>query len=102
ITKQPVDKIVEFCDDTAPPGHNALSLPDAPPYQTEKVPGKPGIKNPDTGKVIEEPVDDVIKHGPKTGTPETKTVEIPFETKREFNPKLQPGEERVKQEGQPG
>ncbi|EYM14089.1 hypothetical protein V711_02617, partial [Staphylococcus aureus T63897] len=26
---------------------------------------------------------------------ETKTVEIPFETKREFNPKLQPGEERV-------
>ncbi|WP_180992394.1 G5 domain-containing protein, partial [Staphylococcus aureus] len=45
---------------------------------------------------------DVIKHGPKTGTPETKTVEIPFETKREFNPKLQPGEERVKQEGQPG
>ncbi len=33
---------------------------------------------------------------------ETKTVEIPFETKREFNPKLQPGEERVKQEGQPG
>ncbi|WP_258311424.1 E domain-containing protein, partial [Staphylococcus aureus] len=42
-------------------------------YQTEKVPGKPGIKNPDTGKVIEEPVDDVIRHGPKTGTPETKT-----------------------------
>ncbi|HDF6589937.1 TPA: E domain-containing protein, partial [Staphylococcus aureus] len=73
-----------------------------PTDQTEKVPGKPGIKNPDTGKVIEEPVDDVIKHGPKTGTPETKTVEIPFETKREFNPKLQPGEERVKQEGQPG
>nr|WP_269473360.1 G5 domain-containing protein [Staphylococcus aureus] len=27
---------------------------------------------------------------------------MPFETKREFNPKLQPGEERVKQEGQPG
>ncbi len=49
--------------------------------------------------MIEEPVDDVIKHGPKTGTPETKTVEIPFETKREFNPKLQPREERVKQEG---
>ncbi|QKV61299.1 hypothetical protein HUW54_12705 [Staphylococcus aureus] len=23
---------------------------------------------------------------------------MPFETKREFNPKLQPGEERVKQE----
>ncbi len=39
----------------------------------------------------------LIKHGPKTGTPKTKTVEIPFKTKREFNPKLQPGEERVKQ-----
>ncbi len=39
----------------------------------------------------------LMQRGPKTGTPETKTVEIPFETKREFNPKLQPGEERVKQ-----
>ncbi|HCU7774862.1 TPA: E domain-containing protein, partial [Staphylococcus aureus] len=83
-------------------GHKDIFDPNLPTDQTEKVPGKPGIKNPDTGKVIEEPVDDVIKHGPKTGTPETKTVEIPFETKREFNPKLQPGEERVKQEGQPG
>ena len=31
---------------------------------------------------------------------ETKTVEIPFETKREFNPKLQP-RRAIKQEGQP-
>ncbi|HHZ6729096.1 TPA: G5 domain-containing protein [Staphylococcus aureus] len=102
ITKQPVDKIVEFGGEKIPQGHKDIFDPNLPTDQTEKVPGKPGIKNPDTGKVIEEPVDDVIKHGPKTGTPETKTVEIPFETKREFNPKLQPGEERVKQEGQPG
>ena len=38
--------------------------------------------------MIEEPVDDVIKHGPKTRVHQKqKTVEIPFETKREFNPK---------------
>ncbi|MEB2864104.1 G5 domain-containing protein [Staphylococcus aureus] len=46
----------------------------------------------------------MIKHGPKTGTPETKAVEIPFETKREFNPeKLQRNvEKRVGLEGQQG
>ncbi len=102
ITKDPVNELTEFGGEKIPQGHKDIFDPNLPTEQTEKVPGKPGIKNPDTGKVIEEPVDDVIKHGPKTGTPETKTVEIPFETKREFNPKLQPGEERVKQEGQPG
>ncbi|HGZ8067357.1 TPA: LPXTG-anchored surface protein SasG [Staphylococcus aureus] len=102
ITKDPVNELTEFGGEKIPQGHKDIFDPNLPTDQTEKVPGKPGIKNPDTGKVIEEPVDDVIKHGPKTGIPETKTVEIPFETKREFNPKLQPGEERVKQEGQPG
>ncbi|HFU7136437.1 TPA: LPXTG-anchored surface protein SasG [Staphylococcus aureus] len=102
ITKDPVNELTEFGGEKIPQGHKDIFDPNLPTDQTEKVPGKPGIKNPDTGKVIEEPVDDVIKQGPKTGTPETKTVEIPFETKREFNPKLQPGEERVKQEGQPG
>ncbi len=102
ITKDPINELTEFGGEKIPQGHKDIFDPNLPTDQTEKVPGKPGIKNPDTGKVIEEPVDDVIKHGPKTGTPETKTVEIPFETKREFNPKLQPGEERVKQEGQPG
>ncbi|MDR7683728.1 E domain-containing protein [Staphylococcus argenteus] len=101
-TKDPINELTEFGGEKIPQGHKDIFDPNLPTDQTEKVPGKPGIKNPDTGKVIEEPVDDVIKHGPKTGTPETKTVEIPFETKREFNPKLQPGEERVKQEGQPG
>ncbi|MBF0704367.1 E domain-containing protein, partial [Staphylococcus aureus] len=67
ITKQPVDKIVEFGGEKIPQGHKDIFDPNLPTDQTEKVPGKPGIKNPDTGKVIEEPVDDVIKHGPKTG-----------------------------------
>ncbi|HEH1374794.1 TPA: LPXTG-anchored surface protein SasG [Staphylococcus aureus] len=102
ITKDPVNELTEYGPETIAPGHRDEFDPKLPTGEKEEVPGKPGIKNPDTGKVIEEPVDDVIKHGPKTGTPETKTVEIPFETKREFNPKLQPGEERVKQEGQTG
>ncbi len=86
ITKQPVDKIVEFGGEERKYRKviKISLIQTSPTDQTEKVPGKPGIKNPDTGKVIEEPVDDVIKHGPKTGTPETKTVKIPFETKREL------------------
>ncbi|PNZ09276.1 hypothetical protein CD113_12265, partial [Staphylococcus simiae] len=76
--------------------------PNLPTDSTEEHPGKPGVKNPETGEVVTPPVDDVTKHGPKTGTPETRTEEVPFETKREFNPNLNPGEERVKQEGRPG
>ncbi|HDJ3416324.1 TPA: G5 domain-containing protein, partial [Staphylococcus aureus] len=48
------------------------------------------------------PVDDVTKHGPKAGEPEVTKEEIPFEKKREFNPDLKPGEEKVTQEGQTG
>ncbi|MDN8875519.1 G5 domain-containing protein, partial [Staphylococcus aureus] len=48
------------------------------------------------------PEDDEIPHGPHTRTPDTTPLEIPFATKREFNTKLQPCEERVNQEGQPG
>ena len=46
---------------------------------TEEVPGKPGIKNPETGEVVTPPVDDVTKHGPKAGEPEVTKEEIPFE-----------------------
>ena len=56
---------------------------------------------PDTGKVTP-PVDDVTKYGPVDGDPITSTEEIPFDKKREFNPDLKPGEERVKQKGEPG
>lgn len=34
--------------------------------------------------------------------PETKTEDIPFDTKREFDPDLKPGEERVVQKGEKG
>ena len=42
-------------------------------------------------------MDDVTKYGPVDGDPITSTEEIPFDKKREFNPDLKPGEERVKQ-----
>ena len=47
-------------------------------------------------------MDDVTKYGPVDGDPITSTEEIPFDKKREFNPDLKPGEERVKQKGEPG
>ena len=39
------------------------------PKGSEEVPGKPGIKNPDTGEVVTPPVDDVTKYGPVDGDP---------------------------------
>ena len=53
-------------------------------------------------EVVTPPVDDVTKYGPVDGDPITSTEEIPFDKKREFNPDLKPGEERVKQKGEPG
>ncbi len=60
----------------------------------EDVPGKPGVKNPDTGEVVTPPVDDVTKYGPVDGDPITSTEEIPFDKKREFDPNLAPGTRR--------
>ncbi len=102
VTKEPIDEIIEFGGEEVPQGHKDEFDPKLPVDQTEKIPGKPGVKNPETGEVIVPPVDDVIKHGPKAGTPEVTTTEIPFETKREFNPDLAPGTESVKQKGKPG
>ena len=44
ITKQPVDKIVEFGGEKIPQGHKDIFDPNLPTDQTEKVPGKPGIR----------------------------------------------------------
>uniref|UniRef100_UPI0034DAFA54 G5 domain-containing protein n=1 Tax=Staphylococcus epidermidis TaxID=1282 RepID=UPI0034DAFA54 len=62
----------------------------------------PGVKNPDTGEVVTPPVDDVTKYGPVDGDPITSTEEIPFDKKREFDPNLAPGTEKVVQKGEPG
>ncbi|MEN1993047.1 G5 domain-containing protein, partial [Staphylococcus hominis] len=58
--------------------------------------------NPNTGEVVTPPVDDVTKYGPVDGDPITETKEIPYETKREFDPKLAPGTEEVVQKGENG
>ncbi|MEJ7373096.1 accumulation-associated protein Aap, partial [Staphylococcus epidermidis] len=102
VTKQPVDEIVHYGGEEIKPGHKDEFDPNAPKGSQEDVPGKPGVKNPDTGEVVTPPVDDVTKYGPVDGDPITSTEEIPFDKKREFNPDLKPGEERVKQKGEPG
>ncbi len=53
-------------------------------YQQEKkeeVPGKPGIKNPETGDVVRPPVDSVTKYGPVKGDSIVEKEEIPLEKK---------------------
>ncbi|MCG7843631.1 accumulation-associated protein Aap, partial [Staphylococcus epidermidis] len=95
ITKQPVDEIVHYGGEEIKPGHKDEFDPNAPKGSQTTQPGKPGVKNPDTGEVVTPPVDDVTKYGPVDGDPITSTEEIPFDKKREFNPDLKPGEERV-------
>ncbi|MCQ9303746.1 plasmin-sensitive LPXTG-anchored glycoprotein Pls, partial [Mammaliicoccus sciuri] len=102
VTKNPVDEIVHFAPEAVPQGHKDEFDPSLPVDGTEEVPGKPGIKNPDTGEVVTPPVDDVTKHGPVPGEPIVTKDPIPFETKREFNPDLPPGTEQVKQPGKNG
>ncbi|QRJ12583.1 hypothetical protein HJI06_00655 [Staphylococcus epidermidis] len=102
ITKQPVDEIVHYGGEEIKPGHKDEFDPNAPKGSQEDVPGKPGVKNPDTGEVVTPPVDDVTKYGPVDGDPITSTEEIPFDKKREFDPNLAPGTEKVVQKGEPG
>ncbi|MBC9756073.1 Accumulation-associated protein, partial [Klebsiella pneumoniae] len=92
----------EFSSENIQQGEKDICDPNIPTDQTEKGQGKQGNKNKIVGRVRDEQ-EKAFKLTPNlVNKTETKTVEIPFETKREFNPKLQPGEERVKQEGQPG
>ncbi|HDY9505687.1 TPA: E domain-containing protein, partial [Staphylococcus argenteus] len=102
ITKQPVDEIVHYGGEEIKPGHKDEFDPNAPKGSQENIPGKPGVKNPDTGEVVTPPVDDVTKYGPVDGDPITSTEEIPFNKKREFDPNLAPGTEKVVQKGEPG
>ena len=47
-------------------------------------------------------MDDVTKYGPVDGDPIVDKEEIPYETKREFDPNLKAGEEKVVQKGENG
>ncbi|MBC2994613.1 E domain-containing protein, partial [Staphylococcus hominis] len=102
VTKNAVDEIVHFAPEAVPQGHKDEFDPNAPKGSEEEVPGKPGIKNPDTGEVVTPPVDDVTKHGPVDGDPIIEKEEIPFDKKREFDPDLAPGTEEVVQKGENG
>ncbi|MBF2319373.1 E domain-containing protein, partial [Staphylococcus hominis] len=48
VTKNAVDEIVHFAPEEVPQGHKDEFDPNAPKGSEEEVPGKPGIKNPDT------------------------------------------------------
>ena len=52
--------------------------------------------------MVTPPVDDVTKYGPVDGDPIVEKEEIPYETKRKFNPDLAPGTEEVVQNGENG
>ena len=97
-----MDEIVHYGGEEVPQGHKDEFDPNAPKGSEEEVPGKPGIKNPDTGEVVTPPVDDVTKYGPVDGDPIVDKEEIPYETKREFDPNLKPGTEEVVQKGENG
>ena len=47
-------------------------------------------------------MDDVTKYGPVDGDPIVDKEEIPFDKKREFDPNLKPGTEKVVQKGENG
>ncbi|WP_240510720.1 G5 domain-containing protein [Corynebacterium hadale] len=68
---------------------------------TNSMPGEPNI----TEKVVEEPVDQVIKVGTKPSEASEKvswTAQVPFEVETRPNPELKPGEIKVAQKGVPG
>ena len=102
ITKEAVDEIVHYGGEEVPQGHKDVFDPEAPKDSVEEIPGKPGVKNPDTKEEVTPPVDDVTKYGPVDGNPIVDKEEIPYETKRKFNPDLAPGTEEVVQKGENG
>ncbi|MCC5203465.1 E domain-containing protein, partial [Staphylococcus aureus] len=67
ITKDPINELTEYGPETITPGHRDEFDPKLPTGEKEEVPGKPGIKNPETGDVVRPPVDSVTKYGPVKG-----------------------------------
>ncbi|KIT73453.1 E domain-containing protein, partial [Staphylococcus aureus] len=52
ITKDPINELTEYGPETIAPGHRDEFDPKLPTGEKEEVPGKPGIKNPETGDVV--------------------------------------------------
>ena len=95
-----MDEIVHYGGEEIKPGHKDELIQTHRKVE-EDVPGKPGIKNPETGETVTPPVDGVTKYGPVDGAIVDKE-EIPYETKREFDKDLAPGTEKVVQKGENG
>ncbi len=65
VTKEPTDEIVNYAPEIIPHGTREEIGPNLPEGETKVIPGKDGLKDPETGEIIEEPQDEVIIHGAK-------------------------------------
>ncbi|HEG8662916.1 TPA: E domain-containing protein, partial [Staphylococcus aureus] len=65
VTKEPIDEIVNYAPEIIPHGTREEIDPNLPEGETKVIPGKDGLKDPETGEIIEEPQDEVIIHGAK-------------------------------------
>ncbi len=65
VTKEPTDEIVNYAPEIIPHGTREEIDPNLPEGETKVIPGKDGLKDPETGEIIEEPQDEVIIHGAK-------------------------------------
>ncbi|WP_332298960.1 E domain-containing protein [Mammaliicoccus sciuri] len=68
VTKEPTDEIVNYAPEIIPHGTHEEIDPNLPEGETKVIPGKDGLKDPETGEIIEEPQDEVIIHGAKEDT----------------------------------
>ena len=68
VTKEPTDEIVNYAPEIIPHGTHEEIDPNLPEGETKVIPGKDGLKDPETGEISEEPQDEVIIHGAKEDT----------------------------------
>ncbi|RIM81735.1 hypothetical protein BU107_14320, partial [Staphylococcus xylosus] len=75
---------MHYAPETIKHGSTEEFDPEVPTGETSVVPGKDGLKDPEKDEVVEEPTDEIVKHGPTAGS-EVKTEPIAHETKRELD-----------------
>ncbi|AYU54290.1 pectate lyase-like adhesive domain-containing protein [Staphylococcus debuckii] len=60
-TTPPVDKIINYAPEEIAPGTRTEFDPNLPAGQEKVTPGVPGLKDPKTGEIIKDPIDEVVK-----------------------------------------
>ncbi len=64
VTKAPVDQIIHYAPEIIPHGSRKEYDPSLSPGEIKIIPGKNGLRDPETGEIIEEVIDEIIKYGP--------------------------------------